>query len=113
MTTSIATDGGIVSLVDDVIQVAGCRRLQRLEAEIIQDQQVGAEIALQTSVIGAVGTSAIEMLEHLVDGSEEGIEALTTCFMDKRLGQMGFETASQPPNDRVCPTSAVLLDLAS
>jgi hypothetical protein len=47
--------GLLIPLVDDVIQVLGTRRAQGLEAEVIEDEQIGARVAKQALVMRAVG----------------------------------------------------------
>ena len=38
---------GFIAHIDDVIEVFGCGRQQRLETELIEDEQVDAQVALQ------------------------------------------------------------------
>ena len=78
----------LIAFIDDVIEIFWARRGQRLEAKVIQDEQVWTQIALQAPFEGVVGATAIDLLQHLVGVDEEHVKALSTGFMGQGLGEM-------------------------
>ena len=62
----------LVPLVDDVVEVLGGRRVQRLEPEVVQHQQVRAEVGLEAPLQGAISAAAVDVLEHAVGIDEQG-----------------------------------------
>jgi hypothetical protein len=60
----------LVPFVNNIIQVLGRGRLERLEAKVVEDEQVGTEIGVEPSLPGTVGPATVEVLEHLVDTDE-------------------------------------------
>ncbi len=67
--------------------------MQRLEAEVVEHQQVGTQIGLEAPLQGAVGAAAIDVLEHLVGVDEQGGVATATRLVGQRLGQVGLAHA--------------------
>ena len=53
-----------VPLVDDVVEVLRSGWRERLEPEVIERQQVGAQIRLEAPFQGTVGAPATDVLEH-------------------------------------------------
>src|SRR2546428_688706 len=58
----------LVPLVDDVVEILGPRRPQRLESEVVEDEQVGARGPRQALLAGAARAPAGEVGAHLVGG---------------------------------------------
>lgn len=79
-----------VAAINDVVQVARSWRVQWLETKVIQHQQIGAQVGLQTAFISAIGPTAVNVLQHLGNGHEEGVKALPARFVDQSLRQVGF-----------------------
>ena len=71
----------LIAFGNDVVEVLrpGCG--QGLEAEIINDEQVGSQISGQTSLESIVGPPAVEMVQHFVSIDEEHVEALDARSM--------------------------------
>ena len=97
----------LVALVNHIIQVFGARRLDRFETEIIQDEQIGAQVVAQPALPGAICPATVEVLEHFLDAHEKHIKALAGGFLTKRLSQMGFTHPGRAADQQV----AVLADV--
>lgn len=80
----------LVAPVDNVVQVAGRWRLERLEPEIVQHQQVRPQIGLQPAFPGAIGAATVEVLKQLGHGGEEGVKALSARLVNQCLGERGI-----------------------
>ena len=90
----------LVALADDVVEVLGGGRAQGLEPEVVEDEEVGTEVALQTSFEGAIGPSPIEVGQHLVGVEKEDIEALAASLVGQGVGQVGLSASIDiPPLD--------------
>src|SRR5215472_14785445 len=51
--------------------------------EVVEDEQIGARVARETLLMGAVGAAAGEMREHLGGVNEEDIKAAAAGFMSE------------------------------
>jgi len=91
----------LVALVDDVIQVFRRGRLERLEPEIVQDQEVRAEIDLQAAVQGAVGPAAVDEAQHAVRVGKENVVASPAGLVGQGLRQMGLAHAGRSADQQV------------
>jgi len=88
----------LVPLIDHFVEVLGPGRGQRLQAEVIEDEQVGARVAEEAPLVGAVGPAAMQMAQHASGGHEHGVEAPPAGFVAQRLGQMRFADAGRALN---------------
>ena len=89
----------LIAFVDHVIQVLSRRRLHGLEAEVIDDQQIGSGIAGEAFVVRAIGAPGMEVAQHFVSVGEDDIEAAPTGFVGQRLGEMTLSaTIDMPPS---------------
>lgn len=61
---------------DQIVEVFGGRWLEGLEAEVIQHQQVWAQVGLKAAFVTAVRASAVELAQQFVGVGEEHVEAL-------------------------------------
>ena len=86
-----------VPLIDDVVEVLGSGRVERFEAEVVQDQQIRAEVGLEAAFQGVVGATAVEMLEHAVGVDERSGVATTTGLVGHGLGQMSLDSSIDMP----------------
>ena len=82
-----------VPFVDDIVQVFRGWQVEGLEAKVIEDQQIEAEIGLQAPFAAAIGPSAVDVAQNAVGVHKEGRVTLATGFMGQRLGQMGLAHA--------------------
>ena len=75
--------GFLVSLIDDVIEVLGARPAQRLEAEVVEDKAIGARVAGQALLMGAVGSAAGE--EASTDGHSRTFQPRPFCLRSTKV----------------------------
>ena len=80
----------LVACVDDIIEIFGCRRMQRFEPKVIQHQQVGTKVGLKAAFQGAIGAATVDMLQHTVGVDEQSSKTLATGFVGQSLCKMGF-----------------------
>lgn len=81
----------LITLVDEIVQVLRRWRAQRLEAKVVQHQQVRAQIGLESPFQGAIRPAAIQVLEEPIGVDEQGIIVPTAGFMNQGLRQVGFD----------------------
>src|SRR5439155_14137734 len=74
---------------------------ERLEPEIIDDEQIGPEVAGEAPLVGAVRAAAVEVGEHAARAGEEHVEAAPTGFVAERLREMRFPDAGRALNQHV------------
>ncbi len=67
--------------------------MERLEAEVIQHQQIRAQEGLKAAFVTAIRASAVELAQQFVGIGEEHIVALATRFVRQRLCQMRLADA--------------------
>ena len=48
----------LIPFVDEVVEILGARRAQRLEAEDVEDEQIGAGVASEAGLARAVGAAS-------------------------------------------------------
>ena len=48
----------LIPFVDEVVEILGARRAQRLEAEVVEDEQIGAGVASEAGLARAVGAAS-------------------------------------------------------
>ena len=77
----------LIAFVDDIVQVLRSRGPQGFEAEVVENEQVGAEVGLKPPFQAAISPSAVEVLEHLVGVDQENSEALAGGSLSDRLGR--------------------------
>ena len=83
--------------------------MEWLEAKVVQDEQVRAEIGLEAFAQRAIGATAVDVPEHAVGVDEEGGETLTTRFVGQGLREMGLAYAGRPADEQV----ALLADVGA
>ncbi len=83
-------DGGrsLVTLGDQFVQILVGGRTQRLEPEVIDDQQFDAHQAGEPALVGAGGASGIQARGELGASGEQHVDALTYGAMTKGLRQV-------------------------
>jgi hypothetical protein len=86
------------ALVDDLVEVLGARRRERLQSKVVQDEQVRPHVGQQPPLAGAVGAAAMEVAKHPGSGDEHDVEAAPAGFVAEGLRQMRF--ADPCRNDR-------------
>ena len=85
--SSLLVSTSAISAMDEVGQ------RQRLEAEVVDDQQVGGEVALEPLVGRAVSAAGVEVAQELVGGGVEDLEALAGGLVGDGLGEVGLADA--------------------
>ncbi len=85
--------GSLVALTDDVVEVDGLVVGECPQAEIVNDQQVDAGIPRQPSLMGTVGSTGAEVLEHLVRGCVQDVEAGKACPVPNSLSDVALAHA--------------------
>src|SRR5206468_12915739 len=80
----------LIPFVDDVVEILGARRAQRLEPEVVEDQQVGARVPSEAGLARPVGAAAGEVGKHLVGGDEEDFVAAAAGFVGERLREVAL-----------------------
>jgi hypothetical protein len=83
-----------VSFVDDVVEILGTRRAQRLEPEVVEDEEMGG-IASEAGVARRVGAAPRQVGEHLVGAHEEDLVAAATGFVRQGLGEVALADAGR------------------
>ena len=83
----------LVALVDDLVEVLGSGRVQGLEPEVVEDEQVGADVGGQAALVGAVGAAAVEVRQHPRGRDEQDVEATTAGLVTERLGEVALADA--------------------
>jgi hypothetical protein len=86
-----------VPLIDDVVEVLGGGGVERFETEVVQDQQIGAEVGLEAALQGVVGATAVEILEHAIGVDEQSGVATPTGLVGQGLGQMSLDAPIDLP----------------
>ena len=66
----------LVALVDDIVQIFWAGLLKRLEAEVIQDQQIRTQVERDPPFPGPIRPAAVEVLEHFLGVDEQHIQTL-------------------------------------
>ena len=80
----------LIALVNNIIQVLRRRRRQGLEPKVIQDEQVWAQIDVESAFPRTIGPTAVEMLQHLVDVEGTTPENLGGTLLGQEPGPGGF-----------------------
>ena len=97
---------GLVALVDHVVEIGGSRISERPEAEVVEYQQVGANVNREATLPGAVGTPTVQMSQHLVGADKEDVEPLPAGLMGQGLSQMTFPHARGPADQEIALAGA-------
>src|SRR3989442_3030431 len=77
-----------VAFADDLVEVLALVAAQRAQAEVIEDQQVGTQVAGESAVVRPIGAPAVEMREHLGGRREQHVLAAPALLVTERLGQV-------------------------
>lgn len=83
-----------VTFGDQIVQVFIGGRPQRLETEIIDDEQRDASQRGELALVGAGGTSGVQCRGELRAAGEQHIDAAANSAMTKGLGKMTFADAN-------------------
>src|SRR5215831_6462163 len=94
----------LVAFVDDVVEVFGAGPAEGLQPEVVEDEQIGARVARETLLMGAVGAAAGEMREHLGGVNEEDIKAAAAGFMSESLAKVALADARRTVDQGVLVT---------
>ena len=78
----------LIALVDNVVEVLGAGRQDRLEAKVVEDQELWLQVRVQAAGVGAIGATAVEMQEHLVCAGKQHIVAAAAGFVPQRLREV-------------------------
>src|SRR3989449_378055 len=87
----------LVALVDDLVEVLGAGRVQGLQSEVIEDEEVAAHVGGETAFVGAVGAAAVEVRQHPRCRDEQNVEASAAGFVTERLGEVALADAGGAP----------------
>src|SRR3990172_4543687 len=98
----------LVTFVDHIVHVLGGRMLDRLETEVVDDQQVGASVERETLLVSVVSATGMEMAQHLVGVGEGDVTAPATGFVGQRLSQMTFSNSRWAADQHVALVGEVM-----
>ena len=90
-----------VAFIDHIVEIRGGEIDQGLQPEVIQHEQLRAQIAAQPFHPGAIRSAPMEMLEHRVGIDEQHNKTLPARFMGEGLGEMAFAHARRPADQYV------------
>ena len=94
----------IVSLGDDLECQFGLRRVHSEDREIVDDEQVGADVRTQSPVESAVEFSAVEIVQH-ADGADEGNTLGRLASAEGQSpSQKGLARTGDPDEERIYAT---------
>src|SRR5713101_5317469 len=82
--------GFLISLIDDVVEVLGAGRAKAFETEVVEDEQVGAGVAEEALVVGAVGSATGKMGQHLRGVDERVVEVAAAGLGGEGVGEMAL-----------------------
>ena len=85
----------LIALVDDIVEILGPGRAQRLEPEVVEDEEIGAGIASEAGLARPVGATAGEVGEHLVSGDEEDLVAAAAGLVGESLRKVALAHAGR------------------
>lgn len=83
----------LVALTDDLVEAHRLVALQRAQAEVVDDEQVGAGEARQAAVVGAVAARRAQLGQHLVRRDVEGRVPGDTGTATERLRDVALADA--------------------
>lgn len=103
-------DGGAVFVTahDHFQQILPRGLGQGFEAHVVDDDQVGLEVAAQGFVLLFEGFGFEEVADQVEDRAVEHFLALLDGFVAQRLGQMGFADAGWAEEQQVLPLAQIL-----
>jgi len=84
-----------------VVEVFRRRGAQGFEAEVVQDEQVGAKVELEATFEGPVGASTVDVLQHTVGIDEQDVVSSAASLVGEGLGQVRL-TCTAPAVRRRC-----------
>src|SRR5215471_4207885 len=74
----------LVALADDLVEVHGLLALERAEAQVVDDQQVGSREAGEAAVVGGVGAGGAELSESTSRRSRRAIPSSSRARRARR-----------------------------
>jgi hypothetical protein len=83
----------LIAFSNDIIEVMRTWGGERLETEVVNDEEVRPQIGGETPLEGIIGASPVEMLEHAVSIDEKDSEALDTRCVGQPCCNMTFNEA--------------------
>ena len=93
--------GAPVTLDDDLVDVAGLRRIEPTKPEVVNDQEVGCEEAPQGLLVRVIAAGLAKFLEHRVGPDEEHAASGPAGGMPEGGGQEGLTHAHRTEEDGV------------
>ena len=90
-----------VALGHHVVEILILVERQRLEAEVVNDEQVHPGQLLELPIIAADRAGSLELLEHLGQCQENHVLSATDGTVSQGLGQMAFPCAAGAGNEDI------------
>ena len=88
----------LVALIDHLVEIFGTGRWERFEPEVVEHEHVGPGVGEQTSLVGAIGPSPVQVAQQAGGRDEDDVEAAATGLMPERLGQVRFADTGRALN---------------
>ncbi len=83
-----------VPLYHDLVEVLSLRGVERREAEVVDDEQIRAEVFFDTPLPGVVRPCREQGAKELYGFGEQNVVAFAASLVAERLGNVGFPRAS-------------------
>jgi len=82
-----------MALVEQLVGVAALGGVERIEPEVIEDEQIDGEELAKRGLVGVIEARVLELREHLVGGERQHGVAMAAGEPAKRVGEKGLADA--------------------
>src|SRR5262249_8873671 len=90
-----------IALLEGLVEVTTCAGVERVEAPVVEGEELDAGKAAQDAGIAAVAAGERELGEEFGDALVENRAVITTSFVTKRTGKPTFADPSGPAQDQI------------
>jgi hypothetical protein len=86
------------------VQVLGCLRRKRLQAEIVQNQEMDIQELMHQAWTGTTDSGGMEICQQAMKASRQDTQATLQVFQSQSIGQVAFAHACRPSHEHILVT---------